>query len=67
MRAFDITVDLDGETFGPERSLELLHDQYELPESIYNDWRTFGEAQALRRDRLIRIVAAVVDGIDFEA
>ena len=46
MRAFDITVDLDGETFGPARSLELLHDQYELlPESIYNDWRTFGEAR----------------------
>jgi hypothetical protein len=67
MRAFDITVELDGETFGPDDiALELLHDQYELlPESIYNDWRSFGEAQALRRDRLIRIVAAVVDGIDF--
>jgi hypothetical protein len=68
MRAFDITVELDGEVFGPAAiELQLLHDQYDLlPESIYDDWRTFGEAQAFRRDRLTRIVGAVLDGIDFD-
>ncbi|HUF84253.1 MAG TPA: DUF4012 domain-containing protein, partial [Acidimicrobiia bacterium] len=68
MRAFGIEVELDGEVFGPDDiELQLLHDQYDLlPESIYDDWRTFGEAQAFRRDRLTRIVGSVLDDIDFE-
>ena len=68
MEAFDITVELDGRTYTPDDIVaELLHDQYlDLTEDIYQGWEVYGEAQAQRRDRLARIVGAVIAGIDFE-
>lgn len=68
MDAFDIPVEVEGRTYTPDDIVaELLHDQYiNLTEDIYQGWEIYGETQAQRRDRLARIVVAVLAGIDFE-